>query len=189
MTSNELKTQLDSLFADNSTGQISAADLRQVTSELLTKVGGMAYYENTAGAVSVTGGATEVVHFDGLGANTYRGAEPYYITENPVGADRFSFAEIPAFSVVHFRMNLDLTTTANNQTVKIIARGYTPEGTQVLEVTVAEVTYKAIGDYNYNAHFMAFNNPVVNGGYLELLATSAEDCSVDFKNALVRYAG
>ena len=191
MTSTNIKAQIDSLLADNTAGDISALDLRTTMVNVLNSVGGVGYYtDSTETPTVVNGGVWSKLPMDGTGALTDRVGEPYYITTPLIdGNERVSLAELGANSSLHFRFILSVTTTTANQIVRLKGIGKLPNTTTVVEYNLSDIYFKTAGTYEVTPHFMAFNDPNLQGGTLELDATSDSSASIVFHSILIRLAG
>ena len=190
MTSQEAKTQLDALLANNTTGDITAEDLRSVTDTLLRRSGGVAIYEDsTKPTTSVTPNTWTLLPIDGLGAGTKETALPHYVTSPLVSSSKISLAELDDYQTIHSRVAMTVTTTTANQVVHLRGNGYLPNLTKVATFSFSDHFFKTAGSYEVTPHFMTYNTPDLSGGTLDLEIFSESALSVVFDSILIRIAG
>lgn len=191
--STSLKAQIDSLLADNTEGGISAQDLRTVTTNLLDAAGGMAVYSNSSATPqSILSSTWTKLTNDGLGAETNEDYLPYYITTPMLSNSTMLLDDIKPYSIVHFRSNVNIVTSVNNQEVRLHLKVYNSSNVEIYDMNVGDYYYKTAGSYELSDHTMFYGNPLLigAGNYAEIEAYSTDGTfTALLTNIVVRIAG
>lgn len=191
MNSTTLKTNMDSLFADNAEGGITALDLRTITEELIARSGGTASYYNTALDQTITPSTWTKLSINKLGAGTDESALPFYITTPLITDSELDFSIIRENSAVHFRPIVKVVTTAINQVIHLRVRAFSSTDVELTTIHLGDFEFKAAGTYEIAQHTMLYGNPqiIAAGGYGQLEIYSLSGLDANFESAIIRIAG
>lgn len=121
MTSTEIKALQDANLATNDAHEITAAKLREVTTELIKKLGGWGDYANNAEASpqSISGGETpEWITLNNSGTGTLTNTDflPYYV-ESLWSANKVQLNGLSLGTIITLRFDLTLNILSNNTDV------------------------------------------------------------------------
>lgn len=161
MNSAALKILQDTNLATNDAKEITAAKLREFTTELIKGVGGWVYYQNSSTTKQTIAADTETqLTNNGAGAETLLTYKPYYVENALLSSNAIVLSELALGSIVHGRFTSQITTTANNTEIKLRAKFKNSEGTVISTYDFANVAFKTTGDHSINQTGIFF---VANG--------------------------
>jgi len=168
---NKINTFNASLATENVALDESITSIEQSVSALETnahKVGFLDYNDlaTTTTPISVLGGAGYVdITNDGLGSLTNKNYSPEGITDIwNATSNIFDFTELSLGDMVDLRLDIEVTTTANNQEVELVLELGT--NTTPYEIPYTVNSFKTTGTYKINKYngFYIGSADTLNGG-------------------------
>lgn len=184
MTSTELKALQDANLATNDAKEITAAKLREVTTEFVKNDGGVVYYVNgSTTPQSATGGApVQLTHnASGYTVTTYK---PYYITNPLLASNAIQLSQIPNGSIVNFRFEAEVV-TPNATEVKFTVKVKNSSGTVVFELPFLDLYFKSADTHPCVASNMFFMDTDIEGGAAEFYYESDNNSTALWKNIVI----
>ena len=184
MTSAQLKALQDANLATNDAKEITAAKLREVTTEFIKNDGGVIYYVNgNTTPLSATGGVElKLTHnASGYTVSTYK---PYYITNPLLASDALQLSEIPNGSIVNFRFEGQVV-TPNSTEVNFKVKVKNSSGTVVFTLPFLDLYFKSAGTHACVASNFFFMDTDIEGGIAEFYYTSDNNSTVLWKNVVI----
>lgn len=161
MNSAQLKALQDVNLATNDAHEITAAKLREFTTELIKGVGGWVFYQNSSTTKqSLTADTETLLTNNGAGAETLITYKPYYVENALLSSNAIQLSELALGSIVHGRFSSQITTTANNTEIKLRAKFKNSEGAVISTYDFANIAFKDTGDHSINQTGIFF---VANG--------------------------
>lgn len=184
MTSQEIKALQDSNLATNDSHEITAAKLREVTTELIKNDGGVLYYVNSnTTPQSVTGGSEIQLTHDAAGytVSTYK---PYYIENALLSNNVMQLSELPNGAVVNFRFE-GTVNTPNSTEVNFLIKVKNSLGTEVFSLPFLDLYFKNAGDHACVASNFFFMDSDIENGTVEFHYSSDNNSTVLWKNLVI----
>ena len=184
MTSTELKALQDANLATNDAKEITAAKLREVTTEFIRNDGGVIYYVNgNTTPQSATGGTQlQLTHnASGYTVTTYK---PYYITSPLLASNALQLSGIPNGRVVNFRFEADVV-TPNSTEVRFVVKVKNSSGTIVFEMPFLNLYFKNADTHPCMASNFFFMDSDIEGGTAEFHYKSDNNSTVLWKNVVI----
>jgi hypothetical protein len=186
MNSSDLKTLQDTNLATNDAHEITAAKLREVTTELIKKSGGWADYNNSSTILQeiVGGGSWTQLTNDGAGAYTNTNYKPYYLTslwsDNAV-----DLTDIPEGTLMTLRFDITLSILSNNTDVKFRVKFKNSEGTEVYTHLFDFRAFKSTGSLSgVNLYEFYVGSDILNGS-AELEISCDKDIEATLNGILI----
>lgn len=183
MNSAALKALQDLNLATNSNNEITAAKLREFTTELIKGVGGWVHYQNSSSTKQTILADTEtLLTNDGGGDDTLLTYKPYYVENALLSSNAIQLSELATGTIVHGLFNSQITTTANNTEIKLKAKFKNSEGTVISTYDFANIAFKTQGNHSINQTGIFF---VANGyvnGTIEFYAEADESFQILWTN-------
>ena len=184
MTSQEIKALQDSNLATNDANEITAAKLREVTTELIKNDGGVSYYVNST--ITPQDATTDVqiqLTHDAAGytVTTYK---PYYVTSPLFSGNAIQLSELPNGAVVNFRFEGEAT-VPNATEVKFVVKVKNSSGDVVFTLPFLDLYFKASGTKPCVANNFFFVDTDIAGGSVEFYYTADGNTTVLWKNVVV----
>lgn len=171
MNSAQLKALQDLNLATNSNNAITAAKLREFTTELIKGVGGWVYYQNSSSTKQSLLADTEtLLTNDGSGDDTLLTYKPYYVENALLSSNAIQLSELALGSIVHGRFTAQITTTSNNTEIKLRAKFKNSGGTVISTYDFANVAFKSQGDHSINQTGIFFVANGFENGSIEFYA-------------------
>jgi hypothetical protein len=137
-------------------------------------------YRNTLAPQSLTGGNTIVLNNNGGGVNTYKKLPDTNVTDLWLtSTNKFDFSDLNIGDMIDIRLDLEVTTTAVNQTFSIdleMGQGGTIE-TVPFVINQEHKAAGAVAVNRYNGIYMRNANSIVRSAQFKI--TSADDLTVD----------
>lgn len=175
MTSTQLKALQDANLATNDAKEITAAKLREFTTELIKKAGGWVFYQNSSSTKqSITADTETLLTNDGAGAETLLTYKPYFVENALLSSNAIQLSELPLGTIVHGRFSSSITTTANNTEIKLRAKFKDSEGAVISTYNFANIGFKSQGDHSINETGIFFVANGFEGGSIEFYAEADE---------------
>ena len=184
MTSQEIKALQDSNLATNDSHEITAAKLREVTTELIKNDGGVVYYVNSSTTPqTATANVQLKLTHDAAGytVNTYK---PYYIENSLLSSNAIQLSELPNGAVVNFRFE-GTVNTPNSTEVKFAVKVKNSLGTEVFTLPFLDLYFKTAGDHACVSSNFFFVDTDIENGTVEFYYTSDNSSTVLWKNLVI----
>lgn len=171
MNSAQLKTLQDVNLATNDAHEITAAKLREFTTELIKGVGGWVHYQNSSSTKQSISANTETqLTNNGAGASTLITYKPYYVVNALLSSNAIQLSQLTLGSIIHGRFTSQITTTANNTEIKLKAKFKNSGGTVLSTYDFANVAFKTTGDHSINQTGIFFVANGFENGSIEFYA-------------------
>lgn len=184
LNNSQLQTLITNSLADNETGEISALDLRAVTSALLENLGGWQVRANSVVTPQTVIANTPTIVTNDHSVGTSENL-PIYVTNPILVANKVSLAEFKADSFVHLKGHFHITTTTANTVFNFAQKAYSSEDV-LLETQEFESHYfKTVGTYYIVSHLMS-NVSGLAGGYVQLEMTSDSNVDILWESTMAR---
>lgn len=184
MTNTELKALQDVNLATNDAHEITAAKLREFTTELVKNDGGVSYYVNGNTTPQNALAATELQlthNAAGYTVNTYR---PYYVSSALLSGNAIQLAEIPNGAVVNFRFEGEVV-TPNSTEVKFYVKVKNSSNTLVFTLPFLNLYFKSAGVHQCVASNFFFMDTDIAGGKAEFYYQSDNASTVIWENLVI----
>lgn len=179
MNSAQLKALQDLNLATNSNNAITAAKLREFTTELIKGVGGWVYYQNGSVTKQTIIANTEtLLTNNGAGAETLLTYKPYYVENALLSSNAIQLTELALGSIVHGRFTSQITTTSNNTEIKLSAKFKNSSGTVISTYDFANVAFKTTGNHSINQTGIFFVANGFENGSIEFYAEADQDFQI-----------
>lgn len=158
MNSTTQKNTMDGLFADNEAGNISAADLRSVVTEIIKTNGGHVFYPNAvATKQSIPADVWTELTLDNSSPEKSDLYKPYYQTQDIItGTGKYDILEIPLGTVINNRFQFEMDTSVNNTEVKFRGRVYDSGDNLLFSFIFNNLGFKTAGSHTIAPHLMIF---------------------------------
>ena len=178
MKNSTLKTLQDTNLADNGSYTITAARLREFTTELVKHSGGFVSYNNANSTPqNLSSGVATQLTFDTSGNNNLLTYIPYYIEVPLLASNAIQINGIADGSVINGRFLCNLTTNSNNTEIKIEARFKNSEGDVVFTYPFANVAFKNSGSHTISSTGLFYVDPTLQDGTIEFYITADHSTS------------
>lgn len=184
MTSTELKALQDANLATNDAKEITAAKLREVTTEFVKNHGGVVYYVNGSTTLQSATGGTPIQLTHNASGYTVTTYKPYYVTNPLLSSNAIQLSELPNGSVVNFRFEGSVV-TPNSTEVKFTLRVKNSSGTTVFELPFLNLYFKTAGTHACVASNLFFMDTDIEGGTAEIYYQSDNSSTVLWKNVVI----
>ena len=184
MTSQEIKALQDSNLATNDANEITAAKLREVTTELIKNDGGVSYYVNstTTPQSATTDVQIQLTHdAAGYTVTTYK---PYYVTSPLLSGNAIQLSELPNGAIVNFRFEGEAI-VPNATEVKFTTKVKNSSGDVVFTLPFLDLYFKTAGTKPCVANNFFFVDTDIAGGSVEFYYTADGNSTVLFKNLVI----
>lgn len=173
MKNSELKTLQDTNLANNNANAITAAKLREVTTEFVKHSGGFVSYNNANSTPqNLSAGVATQLTFDTSGDNNLLTYIPYYIEVPLVASNAIQINGIADGSVINGRFLANLTTASSNTEIKIEARFKNDAGTVIFTYPFANVSFKQSGSHTISSTGIFYVDPTLRDGTIEFYITA-----------------
>ena len=171
MNSAQLKALQDLNLATNSNNAITAAKLREFTTDLIKGIGGWVFYQNSSSTKqSITADTETQLTNNGAGAETLLTYKPYYVESALLSSNAVQLSELALGSIVHGRFSSQITTTSNNTEIKLRAKFKNSGGTVISTYDFANIAFKNQGNHSINQTGVFFVANGFENGSIEFYA-------------------
>lgn len=185
MTSTALKALQDANLANNRERLISAAKLREVTTELIKKSGGWGDYSNSAvSAQSISATTWTVLTNDAAGEFTDETFLPYY-SSGLFASNEIDLTDIPLGAIITVRFDTTTTITTNNTDVLLRADFKDSEGTTSFTQVFSTRSFKTQASYSNVDLFTFYVGSSILGGSVALEAYGDNAFQIKFNGVLI----
>jgi len=184
MTSQEIKDLQDTNLATNDAHEITAAKLREVTTELIKNDGGVVYYVNgnTTPQSASSGVELRLIHDSaGYTVSTYK---PYYIVDPIISNNSIQLNQLPNGAVVNFRFEGQVN-TPNSTEVRFFIKVKNSLGAEVFTLPFLDLYYKTSGTHTCVASNFFFIDSDISNGTVEFYYKSDSNSTVLWKNIVI----
>lgn len=173
MKNSTLKTLQDTNLASNTSNAITAAKLREFTTELVKHSGGFVSYNNAnTTPQNLSAGVATQLTFNAAGENNLTTYAPYYIDEALIASNAIQINGIADGSVINGRFLCTLTTASSNTEIKIEARFKNSAGTVIFTYPFANVAFKNSGSHTISSTGLFYVDPTLQDGTIEFWITA-----------------
>lgn len=173
MKNSQLKTLQDANLADNNANAITAAKLREVTTEFVKHSGGFVSYNNANSTPqNLSSGVATQLTFDTSGDENLLTYIPYYIEVPLISSNAIQINGIADGSVINGRFLCSLTTASSNTEIKIEARFKNSSGTTIFTYPFANYSFKQSGSHTISSTGIFYVDPTLQDGTIEFWITS-----------------
>ena len=184
MTNTQLKALQDANLATNDANEITAAKLREVTTELIKTHGGVFYYVNGNTTPQSATANTELQLTHNASGYTVTTYKPYYIANPLIASNAIQLNEIPNGALVNFRFEGEATMpNATELSVKIKVKN--SSGTVVFNLPFLNLYFKTSGTKACVADNMFFMDTDIAGGTAEIYYVADNNSTVLWKNIVL----
>ena len=183
LNNSQLQTLITNSLADNETGEISALDLRAVTSALLDNLGGWQVKDNSVVTPQTIIANTPTIvsndHSIGTSDNL-----PTYVTTPLLVADKVNVAELKYGSFLQLKGHFHITTTTANTVFNFAFKAYDSEDVLLRTQEFESNYFKTAGNYFITSHLM--DNVSGYASYVKLEITSDANVDILWESTMVR---
>jgi len=179
MNSAQLKALQDLNLATNSNNAITAAKLREFTTDLIKGVGGWVHYQN--GSVTkqtITANTETQLTNNGAGDETLLTYKPYYVDGALLSSNAIDLTELDLGSIIHGRFSSSITTTSNNTEIKLRAKFKNSSGTVISTYDFDNIAFKVQGNHSINQTGIFFVANGFENGTIEFYAESDHNSQI-----------
>lgn len=173
MKNSELKTLQDTNLANNNANAITAAKLREVTTEFVKHSGGFVSYNNANSTPqNLSAGVATQLTFNTTGENNLLTYIPYYIEVPLIASNAIQINGIADGSVINGRFLCNVVTGSANTEIKIEARFKNQAGTVIFTYPFSNISFKASGAHTISATGLFYVDPTLQDGTIEFWITA-----------------
>lgn len=173
MKNSELKTLQDTNLANNNANAITAAKLREVTTEFVKHSGGFVSYNNANSTPqNLSAGVAAQLTFNTGGENNLLTYIPYYIEVPLIASNAIQINGIADGSVINGRFLCTVVTASANTEIKIEARFKNEAGNVIFTYPFSNVSFKASGTHTISSTGLFYVDPTLQNGTIEFWITS-----------------
>lgn len=188
MTNTQLKTLHDANLATNASGAITAAKLREVTTEFVKKASGWVYYENSSSTpqvVDVSEQDTVTLTNDGASENTNLTYAPHYLNGSLFSNNAIQLADLENGTMVHFRFCLDVIDSDLTTEILISASLKDSEGEEIMSSAFVDSAFRESGEHKIVDSCMFFVDSNIENGSVDFSLKASDDCEVIWRSILI----
>lgn len=184
-TNIEIKALGEANMANNNSGDITPAKMREVFGSMLDHLGGNIYLVNSSVTLqTATANTPLLLTNDGAGVLTVTDKRPYYIEPAAfLVGNKLQFSDLKDGTIVNTRIEMELLTSANAN-VKITAVFRDSVGTEVFRLQFEELFYKSAGTHKKTSNFQFFMDTNITNGTMEIEYQSDTNSSVLWKSIM-----
>lgn len=187
MTSTEIKTLQDTNLATNDAREITAAKLREVTTELIKKSGGWGDYNNSSSSTPQSiRGLDEWITLNNSGTGTLTNTDflPYYV-ETLWSDNKVQFNGLSLGTIMTLRFDLTLDILSNNTDVLFRVLFRDSEGTEVYTHVFDYRVFKSHGTLSGVNFYEFYVGASILNGTAELQVQADHDITALFNGILI----
>tara|TARA_R110000772_G_scaffold209796_2_gene320345 strand:+ start:8291 stop:8860 length:570 start_codon:yes stop_codon:yes gene_type:complete len=183
LNNSQLQTLITNSLADNETGEISALDLRAVTSALLENLGGWQVRTNSVVTPQTVIANTPTIVTNDHSVGTSENL-PTYVTTPILVANRVSLAEFEADNFIQLKGRFKIITTTANTVFNFAFKAYNSENVLLRTQEFESNYFKTAGTYYIVSHLMDNISGFAN--YAQLEMTSDANVDILWEDTMVR---